>query len=131
MKPVTKISLFGLRLGLIALVGYWLALFTGTHLPKVPDVLPILNDKSKHFIGYFGLTILLCYVGTSSNLVPRFGRVAVIALAYGIFDELTQSFVPGRFTEFYDFVADACGIACAITVYATLRKFFRKQQAEA
>lgn len=110
---------------MIALAAYWLALFTGTHLPKVPDVLPVLNDKAKHFVGYFGLTILLCYVGTSTDLVPRFRRVAVIALSYGIVDELTQLFVPGRSAEFLDFVADACGVACAIGIYALLRKRYR------
>ena len=125
MRPVTKISLFGLRLGAIALAVYWLAIFAGTHLPKPPDVVPLMNDKVKHFTAYFGLGLLLCYVSQSPRLVKRFSIIAFIGLAYAVVDELTQMLVPNRFADIADFAADALGIFIAISVYAIVRRLFR------
>jgi VanZ family protein len=45
-------------------------------------------------------------------------RVAALALAiaaaYGIFDELHQSFVPGRSADILDWFADVCGALIGI-----------------
>lgn len=122
MRRLTKISLFGIRLGVIALACYWLTIFWGTHWPKPPDIIPEVSDKVKHFVAYFGLGLLLCYVGQSQRLLRRFGIVAAIGIAYGAFDEFTQQFVQGRFADTMDFVADTAGILTAIGVYLIAKK---------
>lgn len=121
MRPVTHLKLFGVRLGIVVLVIYWIAIFTGTHLPDVLDFSPRVHDKAKHFAAFFGLAMLLCYVTNSSRLVLRFTVIALVCLTYAAIDEVTQNFVVGRVADFHDFVADAIGVACAIGIYASLK----------
>ena len=123
MRPLTKISLFGVRFATCVLVIYWLMLFTGTHLPALPKMPARVTDKTLHSVAFFGLTILLCWVvQTRDHVWRKFAWVAMIAISYAAFDEITQSFVRGRTTDVKDFVADTLGILAAISVYATLRR---------
>jgi VanZ family protein len=107
------------------LVLYWLALFTGTHLPSMPAITPKVSDKLLHFCGFFGLAFLLCWViPTRDKPVRKFVFVALVALSYAAFDEISQGFVRGRVADIRDFAADAAGIFSAIAFYATARKLF-------
>ena len=117
MRPVTKISLWGIRLGIVVLAIYWITIFTGTHLPTLADFSPDVNDKIKHFTAFFGLAFLLCYITNSSNYLRRFGMIALVCLAYAAIDELTQNFVPGRVADKLDFAADSIGVSLAIMIY--------------
>ncbi|MGV3482977.1 MAG: VanZ family protein [Planctomycetaceae bacterium] len=122
MRPLTKISLFGIRLATCVLALYWLLIFTGTHLPTLPKMSPVVTDKLLHFTAFFGLSILLCWViQTRRHVWQKFAWVAVIAISYAGFDEITQSFVRGRTTDVKDFAADCLGIFTAIALYAALR----------
>jgi VanZ family protein len=121
MRPVTRFNVFGIRLAILCLALYWIAIFTGTHLPSVMDFSPNIHDKSKHFLAFFGLAILLCYVTNSRNYVKRFGVIAMTCLIYAAVDEITQAFVPGRVPDFQDFVADAVGVASGIGTYYSLK----------
>ena len=127
MRPISRITILGFRLGIVALVVYWAALFLGTHLPAAVDFSPQVSDKLKHFTAFLGLATLLCYVTTSPNLWRRFSLIAVIALSYAALDEFTQQFVAGRCADVQDFLADAAGIAVAIGGYATARWFFKRR----
>ncbi|MEM9645475.1 MAG: VanZ family protein [Planctomycetota bacterium] len=126
MQPLTKIRVFQFRLAVILLTIYWIAMFTGTHLPKMGIINVHVNDKVKHFIGFFGLTFLLCYVSGGEHLWRRFARVVGIILTYALFDEWTQGFVPGRTPDPMDFLADALGMFAAIGMYLAARRFFHK-----
>jgi VanZ family protein len=126
MRPITKITILGVRLGVIALLAYWLLIFVGTHLPRVPDIVPGLGDKSKHFVAFFGLGLLLCYVTNSRDLVKRFGTIGLIGMSYAALDELTQNFVVGRQPDLMDFIADTIGLWCAIGGYAFARIFVER-----
>ncbi len=124
MRPLTRFTIFGVRLATVVLVLYWTALFIGTHMPSPPKVrVSIANfDKVQHFTAFFGLAFLLCWVIPSRPTARRkFALVGVIAIAYAAFDEFTQGFVPTRQRELNDFVANAVGVFAAIAVYATLR----------
>ncbi|TWU51652.1 VanZ like family protein [Rubripirellula reticaptiva] len=121
MRPVTKVSLLGIRLAIVALAIYWIAIFTGTHLPAVHDFSPKVNDKIKHFSAFFGLALLMCYTTNSDRLLKRFAMIAAVGMAYAAFDEITQGLVPGRTTDVMDFAADTAGILTAIGCYAVAR----------
>ena len=121
MRPVTRLNLFGIRLAILVLAAYWIAIFTGTHLPDVLDFSPKIHDKTKHFAAFFGLATLLCYATNSTNYVKRFCTIAVVCLIYAAIDEITQSFVPGRVTDFYDFVADSIGVGLAVGFYVGMK----------
>ncbi|TWU24030.1 VanZ like family protein [Novipirellula galeiformis] len=124
MQSITKKTILGIRLAVLALVGYWLLIFVLTHLPAESLKPPKVNDKLAHFLAYGGLGMLMCYVTTSDRVIKRFGSIAAIGMTYAALDEYTQSFVEGRYSDPYDFLADAAGLCTAILVYATLRGVF-------
>lgn len=73
------------------------------------------SDKVAHFAVY----------GLFATLVVRLGsrrRAALVAVAvaslYGVSDEWHQSFTPGRSVEVADWLADTCGAALAVGLYA-------------
>ena len=130
MRPVTRLNLFGIRLAILVLAIYWAAIFTGTHLPDVLDFSPKMHDKSKHFLAFFGLATLLCYVTNSQNVIKRFGTIAIACLIYAAVDEVTQAWVPGRVPDFQDFVADAIGVGLAIGGYASLKWVYESRRTQ-
>lgn len=134
MQPLTNIRIFRVRLAVLLLAAYWLLIFAGTHLPTLPAIGEDVSDKTKHFLAFFGLGLLLCYVSTRPPSFRRFATVAVIAIVYGIVDELTQKLVPGRHCDPYDMLADAAGALTAIVLYATAsvtyHRFVRQRRAE-
>ncbi|MDM4014438.1 VanZ family protein [Roseiconus lacunae] len=130
MRPVTGIKILGMRLGVVLLVSYWIVLFTGTHLPSTRVIAPQMNDKSKHFGGYFVLALLLCYVSHTNPKrtypnASRFGSIAAVLFLYGCLDEWSQQFARGRQPDVWDLFADACGITSAILFYIVVKRLQR------
>jgi len=126
MRPVTKITILGVRLGVIALIAYWLLIFVGTHLPTVPEIAANVSDKAKHFVAFFGLGTLLCYITNSRQLVKRFTTIGLVGMLYAGIDETTQHFVAGRQPDVMDFAADSAGLWIAIGLYALARVFVER-----
>ena len=129
MRPVTKITVFGVRLGILALAGYWMLIFVGTHLPGAAQFDPQVNDKIQHFGAFFLLGTLLCYVTTSSRWLVRFATIGLVGMTYAAVDEITQSWIPGRYPDVRDFVADSIGLWSAIACYIAAKLIWRKRQA--
>ena len=119
----------GIRVASLCLVGYWLVLFTGTHLPRIslPNVPGASNDKILHVVAFAGLSFLLCWA-IPTKLNDRFRNVRLAALAavfYGAFDELTQIPV-GRTADWKDLIADVIGAGVGIIAYCILREILWK-----
>jgi VanZ family protein len=127
MQSFSKVTIAGIRLGVVALAVYWVAMAIGTHLPTTLDLSPKVNDKIKHFTAFLGLAILMAYITNGRNLVRRFTTIALIAIVYAAVDELTQSFIPGRQPDYADFVADCGGIAAGLAIYLSLRCLLREK----
>ncbi|MCO8124860.1 VanZ family protein [Stieleria sp. TO1_6] len=130
MRPITGITILGFRLGVIALVGYWITLFLGTHWPAGAEIVPDVSDKVKHFSAFFGLALLCCYVSESPRsdhaaTVRRFGMIVVGLMIYAVIDELTQFFSPGRHPDPLDALADTGGIVSAVILYLIARRWIR------
>ena len=136
MRPVTKITIFGFRLAIVVLAAYWLCIFVGTHLPNMGEIVDLrfeVNDKVKHFSAFFLLGGLLCYVTNSPRWLKRFAIIGVVGMTYAAIDEITQNFIPGRYPDVLDFVADAAGLWTAIAIYVAAKCIylcFNKQSAE-
>jgi VanZ family protein len=104
-------------------------LFTATSLPaaNLPSV--AIGDKIKHFGAFFGLSVLLSLTLLYQSKVLLFKKYFLVAALiissfYGLLDEIHQSFVPGRNSEFLDWVADSLGAAAGVfIVYYLLKKF--------
>ncbi len=104
------------------LILYWVALTTATHVPQLPSGSMAYGDKFAHYIAYAGLAFLLSWAWTTrrpfypKGILFAFG----VAVAYGAVDELTQIPVPGRFGDWYDWIADSIGAMTGICLFWTL-----------
>jgi VanZ family protein len=110
----------------IVLAGYWLALFVGTHIPRIPTALEMPGgDKWQHFAAYAGLAFLLgAWRSFRKPLTWRLALgVAAIVIGYGLVDELTQIPV-GRDAEFNDWLADSVGTAIGLCLLAVWKGLF-------
>ncbi len=98
---------------------------SGTSNIAVPSVeTPFPKDKLAHFL-VFGL--LATAILRIPYLRERGWRGVIIAIIltslYGGLDEWRQSFTPGRFVEFADWVANTLGAIVAATLYHRLRPY--------
>lgn len=113
----------------IPLALYWVILFTLTTIPT--DSIPKVggSDKIKHFGAFFILSVLLNLTLKVQNkyrlLFNKAALFTVLIVAiYGMIDEIHQIFIPGRFGEFYDWLADFIG---AVTGVFLTNKFIIKK----
>ena len=114
----------------VPLVIYWIFLFIATSLPATHVPSFAVGDKIKHFGAFFGLSILLSLTLIYQNKVLLFKKYFVVsALAissiYGLVDEIHQSFIPGRNSEFLDWLADSLGAAAGVFIIFYLLKRFK------
>ncbi len=98
----------------------WVTIFTLSSLPS-PITYPTINlgDKIDHFFAFFVLSILLSLSLHFQNKYPNLRKriyfyTFVITISYGIFDELHQLFIPGRFFDLLDLLADFIGTITGI-----------------
>ncbi len=89
------------------------AIFVASSLPRDgPIPLPGAGiDKPVHGMVYGVLGLLLCLTGRSRGSAPKRAAVAaaLLGLAYGVTDELHQTFTPGRTASAADVLADGIG----------------------
>lgn len=96
----------------------WMALiFVLSSQPSLPSPSQI-NDKQAHAVTY-GVLALLYLMGLTGwrwRSIAGAGLVVafVLAVVYGVSDEVHQSFVPGRSPDVADVLADAAGAAVAL-----------------
>lgn len=119
-----------IKLIYVPLVTYWLILFGLTTFPtkSLPSV--AFSDKIKHFIAYFILTVLLKFALHFQEKYDISLKVCgLITLGiigfYGLLDEIHQYFIPGRYCEFYDWVANILGGLIGVILVGL---FIRKNQ---
>ena len=74
------------------------------------------NDKINHFVAY----AVLSFCSLTSAQGKRFWRILLLCIAYGIFMELAQGFVPGREQSLYDALANSLGVAIGWTIFRLL-----------
>ncbi len=111
----------------IPLTIYWVMLFTATSLPAYN--LPSLGfyDKLNHLSAYTILSLLLnltlIYQRKSKILFEKASVASIlIASTYGALDEIHQMFVPGRFAELLDWIADFSGAVIGVLFISFLMK---------
>ena len=93
---------------------------------RTPQVYELKNfniDKLLHLVEYFGLALVLSRSFLKATSLKK-NIIFWIIIAFGFIiamsDEFYQSFVPGRQSSVYDFMADVIGVAVGTWVY--LRK---------
>ena len=97
-------------------------------LPRLTDRLGALQSFAGHILEYAVLALLLRWSlagtmavgqGNGSGHITRWAFV--IAVAYGITDEVHQHFVPGRHMDPFDLLTDAAGAAVALWMVGLIR----------
>jgi VanZ family protein len=105
------------RLYWILTGGYWLGIFTLTHLPPRTVGRVTVPDTVQHMAAYGVLAILLFATFRVTGWTFRQTLIAVLGLAmvYGAIDELTQPLV-GRSAEMADWLADVGGALMGLLI---------------
>lgn len=100
---------------IIVLASYWISMYVGTHLPRLPQAIAGQSDKLMHVGAYAGLAFLLAlWNGSRGSLsMRRIGSLWLLVAGYGVFDEVTQPLF-GRYAEFFDWTADIVGAAIGL-----------------
>ena len=77
----------------------------------MPDLHFNPGDKVAHFFefGIFGVLLYRAFRDAAKVKHP-FVMTMITGVAYAAFDELHQAYVPGRFSDLTDFIADAAGL---------------------
>jgi len=112
---------------------YWAVLFWGTHRQFDPGgTPPPISDKVLHFAGYAGLGALLMLAAWTGlrRVSLGFGLSLAVAALYGAVDEWSQSFVPGRVADVYDWWADVAGGGFGALVVALILSWRRRSRSE-
>ncbi len=111
-----------------ALACYWVALFAGTHWPKLHLGNYARNtDKVLHFGAFAVLSLLLALWQSGKSTLGRREAAVILAvlMAYSLLDEVTQIPV-GRTCDLFDALADWAGALFGLLVFAALRPLARK-----
>lgn len=107
-----------------------LLIFLGSSIPssKFPNLKIFDFDKLIHITIFFVFGLLVYRASTPRNggTVFRWKRALIaigVVVLYGAFDEIHQSFVPGRSLDKWDLLADSIGgCFAAIVIFARHRK---------
>lgn len=95
-------------------------------LSQPPTIEVPFEDKGLHVIEYGALAVLTAR-GLAATLVPVSGlRLALynitLGTCWGLADEIHQAYVPGRFSEASDVVADLLGAIVGTLGYLAVRR---------
>lgn len=122
MLQLSPLTILGIRVATIVLVVYWIALFTGTHMPSPPKTGVPHGDKFQHFGAFFGLAMLLCWaIPTGRRPLRKIAAVLTIAITYAAFDEWSQGLTANRTVDIKDFYTNTAGVVSATACYAAVR----------
>ena len=106
-------------------IAWAVLLFLLSSIPSeaMPKLALEISDLIEHFAAYsvFGFLLAHAIIQKAGEVSWKW-RFAVLAIGalYGASDELHQTFVPGRFCAFSDFLADCAGVLFGLIVHHLL-----------
>jgi VanZ family protein len=104
------------------------AIFILSSIPgeRLPDISFRFGDKAVHLFLYFLLMIFTYISFSEQNIIRLKNNVLIFSFLftvfYGFTDEIHQYFVPNRFCDFYDILADAAGAAAGAVILLLIKK---------
>ena len=104
---------------------WWLSsqAFELAFMKRVP-----LQDKGVHFLEYGALSFFIAHavaVTWPDRETATFFTTVIATVALGLLDEMHQSFVPGRFSDVLDLLADTIGALVTALLYTALTLGYR------
>ena len=125
-----RATINGLRIAIVALAGYWVLLFIGTHIPANRLLAQLhQSDKVLHTCAFAGLAFLMAWAIPTNmcKLHQNTLMAALVSVVYAGLDELLQIPV-GRNADWYDFYADCFGICLGLSAYTIARAIILKAE---
>lgn len=125
-----RATINGLRIAIVALAGYWVLLFIGTHIPANRLLAQLhQSDKVLHTVAFAGLAFLMAWAIPTNMLKLHRNTLtaALVSVVYAGLDELLQIPV-GRTADWYDFYADCLGICLGLSAYTIARAMILKAE---
>jgi len=116
----------------LPLAVYWLILFILTSLPSKNLPNTKINDKIEHSVAFCLLAVFLSLTFQFQQKIKFLSAKALtstvfLIAVYGMLDELHQRYVPGRYCDFYDWVADVAGGLAGVLFVYFLKKITAKE----
>jgi VanZ family protein len=108
-------------------VAVWaIIMMTVSSIPNLgpPPINFTFVDKIEHFIEYSILGFFLAFALVKTRPKPALLVAILICAGYGIIDEIHQLFIPGRFCDPFDALADILGASTGILIYAAIKNRF-------
>ncbi|MEO5346504.1 MAG: VanZ family protein [Magnetococcus sp. YQC-9] len=123
-----KFLYIGLLIG-YSVVIYLISSVTGQELP---EVLFDNQDKVEHMLAY-GFMAFIAWIAIRQLTTWRrpWLWAWLYCVGYGVTDEWHQLFVPGRYGDLVDLLADATGAALAVLMLEYYRHYRSRQPSEA
>lgn len=114
----------------LALGLYWVFLLIATSLPSTSLPQTLLGDKIQHTLAFMILGILLTLTLKTQQKynmlkIYSYTYAIIIGMLYALFDELHQLFIPGRYCEFIDWIADVIGVFLGVGIVYMLIKYVK------
>jgi VanZ family protein len=108
-------------------IAYMLLIWALSSIPIQVDFSRVpLRDKGVHFVEYGALSVLLTHAlrmtAPKRSVILVWAAAALSTVLWGAIDEIHQAFVPGRFSDAGDLIADACGAAVGAALYLVYRR---------
>lgn len=100
---------------------YWFSVTVVNMIPADKLYKLQFYDKAEHIIAFFVLTVFLvftCMVQEKFILLAKHPFITAFLLSsfYGFLNEIIQLYVPGRFCDFQDWLADVIGALAALLI---------------
>ena len=114
-------------------VVWMIVIFIQSSIPylSTPDLGFKLHDKLAHIVefGIFGLLLFRAFFFSKSSLLKKWSHQFTIGIGviYAIFDEIHQSWVPGRAADKYDVIADIVGLIFVTVIFECWHRKKKKQ----
>lgn len=128
-QRVVRATVFGIRVATVLLVIFWMTMFVGTHLPRVPMPHVSNIDKLFHFGGFAGLSFLMAWAIPTQYGRPRWNVLvaALVSVGYAAIDEFSQIPV-GRTADVLDWLADTAGVIAGLSAYLVTRTLLQRSR---
>lgn len=112
------------NLAVIALLAVLAGMFIGGTMPGAGNLFTNPWDKVAHFVTFASISLLAGLALPNRSLTLIF----LLAVTFGVADEVHQLFIDGREAGLGDLLADALGALFALPFIAAIRKYANKQQ---
>ncbi len=114
---------------------YWITLAVITSIPLAVEKKFEHQDKLNHLFVFIGLSVLLQLTLHFQKNFEKINKkhatfTILIASLYGALNEITQLFIPGRFGDILDFIADLIGVFIGVFMTSFFIKFSNRNSVE-